>query len=58
MTETSQKYTPRRDGDIAEIYADASRAEELLKWRAEKTLDEMCADHWRWQSLNPNGYKD
>jgi len=51
------EITPRRDGDIAEIYADASRAEELLKWRAEKTLDEMCADHWRWQSQNPNGYK-
>lgn len=52
------EITPRRNGDIAEIYADASRAEELLKWRAEKTLDEMCADHWRWQSQNPNGYKD
>ena len=49
---------PRRDGDIAEIYADPKRAHELLGWRAEKTLEDMCADHWRWQSGNPNGYKD
>lgn len=48
---------PRRDGDIAEVYADPRRAHELLGWRAEKTLEEMCADHWRWQSGNPNGYK-
>lgn len=51
------EIAPRRDGDIAEIYADAARAEKLLGWRAEKTLDEMCADHWRWQSQNPDGYK-
>lgn len=49
---------PRRDGDIAEIYADPKRAHETLGWRAEKTLEDMCADHWRWQSGNPNGYKD
>ena len=49
---------PRRDGDIAEIYADPKRARELLGWRAEKTLEDMCADHWRWQSANPNGYED
>ncbi|WP_411817383.1 UDP-glucose 4-epimerase GalE [Hyphococcus sp. DH-69] len=55
--EIPYEITPRRDGDIAEIYADASRAENLLDWRAEKTIDEMCADHWRWQSQNPNGYK-
>lgn len=48
---------PRRDGDIAEIYANPKRAGDLLGWRAEKTLDEMCADHWRWQSQNPDGYK-
>jgi len=51
------EITARRDGDVAEIYADASLAKKLLGWRAEKTLDEMCADHWRWQSQNPNGYK-
>ncbi len=49
---------PRRDGDIAEIYANPKRAAELLGWRAEKSIDEMCADHWRWQSNNPDGYKD
>ncbi|MBT8472739.1 MAG: UDP-glucose 4-epimerase GalE [Marinicaulis sp.] len=47
----------RREGDIAEIYADAGLANELLNWKAEKSLEEMCADHWRWQSQNPNGYK-
>ena len=49
---------PRRDGDIAEIYANPARAKKLLGWRAEKSLEEMCADHWRWQSQNPNGYRD
>lgn len=50
------EIAPRRAGDVAEIYADPLRAEELLGWRAKKNLDEMCADHWRWQSNNPNGY--
>jgi len=48
---------PRRAGDIAEIYADARLAAKRLGWRAEKTLEDMCADHWRWQSQNPDGYK-
>ena len=47
---------PRRDGDIAEIYANPGLAQRLLGWRAEKGIEEMCADHWRWQSSNPNGY--
>ena len=51
------EIAPRRDGDIAEIYANADLANELLGWRAEKTLEDMCADHWRWQSQNPDGYK-
>lgn len=50
------EIAPRRAGDIAEIYADPSLAEKLFGWRAEKTLDDMCADHWRWQSRNPDGY--
>lgn len=50
------KIVARRDGDVAEIYANAERAAKLLDWQAEKTIDEMCADHWRWQSQNPNGY--
>ncbi|MCK5748573.1 MAG: GDP-mannose 4,6-dehydratase, partial [Oricola sp.] len=51
------QISPRRDGDIAEIYANAERAGKLLGWKAEKTLEDMCADHWRWQSQNPDGYK-
>ena len=47
---------PRRAGDIATCYADASLAENELGWKAERKLDEMCEDSWRWQSQNPNGY--
>ncbi len=46
----------RRPGDVAACYADPSRARALLGWRAERGLAEMCADAWRWQSRNPNGY--
>ena len=49
---------PRREGDIAEIYARPDRAQQLLGWRATRTLEDMCADHWRWQSENPNGYRE
>ncbi len=48
----------RRPGDIATCYADPTKAKELLGWQAEKTLDDMCRDSWRWQSGNPNGYRD
>ncbi len=48
--------TPRRPGDVAACYADPAQAEQLLGWRAEKTLADMCADSWRWQSQNPDGY--
>ena len=48
----------RRPGDIAETYADPAHAAELLGWRAERDLDVMVADHWRWQSQNPNGYAE
>ena len=47
---------PRRDGDIAECYADPVKAKEKLGWQAEKTIEDMCKDSWRWQSANPNGY--
>ena len=47
---------PRRAGDIAECYADAEKAERLLGWKAEKNLEDMCRDSWRWQSSNPTGY--
>ena len=47
---------PRRPGDIASCYADPSLAESLLGWRAGHDLQRMCADSWRWQSMNPKGY--
>lgn len=50
------RIVARRAGDVAEAYADASKALRELGWRAQRGLDEMCADVWRWQSLNPNGY--
>lgn len=50
------KVAPRRAGDIAACYADPALALNLLGWRAERDLDAMCADAWRWQSGNPNGY--
>ena len=50
------KVIGRRSGDIAESYADASLAMRELGWTAERDIDEMCADSWRWQMQNPNGY--
>ena len=47
---------PRRAGDIASCYADPSLAQKELGWTATKTLDDMCADSWRWQKNNPDGY--
>ncbi len=52
------RIVPRRPGDIAASYADPARANADLGWRAERTVDDMCADSWRWQSANPNGYPD
>ena len=49
---------PRRPGDIPECYADCTKACEELGWKAEKTLDDMCADSLRWQRMNPNGFED
>lgn len=51
------KIAPRRSGDIAECYADPSKAEKELGWKAKRGIKEMCEDAWRWQSENPNGYK-
>lgn len=47
----------RREGDIAELYCDPSRAEKELKWKATRTLDQMCSDSWNWQQRNPNGFR-
>ncbi|MCF7220928.1 UDP-glucose 4-epimerase GalE [Marilutibacter chinensis] len=47
----------RRPGDVAEVFADPSLARERLGWRAELDIEAMCRDAWRWQSLNPDGYR-
>lgn len=52
------KIAPRRPGDIAVCYSDPSKAYAELGWKAERGIEEMCADSWRWQSQNPNGYPD
>jgi UDP-glucose 4-epimerase len=48
----------RRPGDIASCYADPSKAEKELSWRADRDIDAMCSDTWHWQMQNPNGYED
>lgn len=48
---------PRRPGDPDEVYADASKANTVLGWKAEHSVEEMCEDTWRWQKNNPNGYE-
>ncbi|MDB5175737.1 MAG: UDP-galactose-4-epimerase [Candidatus Saccharibacteria bacterium] len=50
------KVAPRRSGDLAIYYADPSKANRLLNWKTAKTLADACADGWKWQSQNPNGY--
>lgn len=55
--EIPYEIKPRREGDIAMCYADPSKAAKVLGWKAERGLDEMCEDTWRWQSQNPNGYE-
>jgi len=51
------KVVERRSGDIASCYSDPALAEKLLDWKAHRTLEQMCADSWRWQSQNPLGYQ-
>lgn len=51
------ELAPRRAGDIAACYADPTFASSMLGWRAERGLDAMCVDAWRWQSKNPNGFR-
>lgn len=48
---------PRRAGDIATCYSDATKAKVELGWEAKRNLDDMCRDAWNWQSKNPNGYR-
>ena len=50
------RFAPRRPGDVAEAWADASKVKAQLGWSASRTLDQMCADAWRWQEMNPKGF--
>ena len=52
----THRFAPRRAGDIAQCFADPTLAKERLCWQAEKGLAEMCADAWRWQQQNPEGF--
>lgn len=51
------RVAARRLGDVAICYADPSKAEQELSWKAKRGVDEMMRDAWRWQSMNPNGFK-
>ncbi|MBR5872298.1 MAG: UDP-glucose 4-epimerase GalE [Oscillospiraceae bacterium] len=55
--EVAYKIAPRREGDIATCYADATKAEKILGWKTTLTVDEMCRESWNWQSKNPEGYR-
>ncbi|MDE5765173.1 MAG: UDP-glucose 4-epimerase GalE [Ruminococcus sp.] len=55
--EINYEIKPRRAGDIAACYCDPAKAEKELGWIAENGIDEMCADSWRWQTMNPDGYR-
>lgn len=55
-TKIPYKIVDRRAGDIATCYANSKKAYEVLGWKAQKTLEDMCVDSYRWQSSNPNGY--
>jgi UDP-glucose 4-epimerase len=55
--EVAYEIVPRRPGDIAECYADPALAAKELGWRAERGLDAIMADAWRWQVSNPKGFE-
>lgn len=55
--EVRYQIAERRPGDVASCYADPAHAKTVLGWEAKRGIDTMCADHWRWQSENPNGYR-
>jgi UDP-glucose 4-epimerase len=56
--EISYSIKPRRPGDIAACYADSSKAEQELDWKAEYSIGQACEDSWRWQSQNPHGFTE
>ena len=55
--EIPYEIKPRRAGDIATCYCNAEKAKNELGWVAERGIDKMCEDSWRWQTMNPNGYE-
>lgn len=57
-SDVKYKVVGRRPGDVAQCYADSSKARELLHWEAERNLEKMCEDSARWQRMNPDGYPD
>ena len=52
------EIAPRRAGDLATVYSSPDKSAELLGWKAEYNLEDMCRDTWNWQSHNPMGYGD
>ena len=52
------KIVDRRPGDLATCYADPAKSAEVLGWKAERNLQDMCRDSWRWQSQNPKGFAE
>lgn len=56
--EIPYKIVGRREGDIAECFADAKKARDILGWQAEYGIDQMCQDSYNWQEQNPNGYEE
>lgn len=52
------RFAPRRPGDVAQLYADPSKANAELSWKATRDIETICADAWRWQSGNPGGYEE
>jgi len=52
------KYLPRRDGDIADFWADTSKAFKKMNWKSQKSIKKICEDTWRWHKNNPNGFND
>ena len=51
-------FSDRREGDIAKVVADTSYSESLLNWKPSLNIEDMCIDGWKWQSLNPGGFKN
>ena len=51
------EITERRAGDVAICYADPSKANSELGWKAERDINDMCKDSWKWQTMNPTGYQ-